>query len=341
MSIISVTPGNYTPGAQSSLDAMAAVINASWEQGNLKSDDFTAKINAITDEATGWLSTQAAPHIAGGTVTAPNVIEPNVTIPESQSVGDVMALFDAKYAEMVTMLSGKASAFMAEHFPNEKLTYAAGESWVKAAIENPTAGLPSAVQAQILTEDKDRITADATRAADAVIESFAARRFPLPSGAAASAILQVQQKAQDEIAGSSRKLTIISVDMMKFSIEKAIAMRQVAMASDVEYIKAIASPDSTAQLVNVGYDAQSKLISAASQFYNARTAVAELVNKAAQFNVSTGFDVASKNQAADLAMIEDRLKALLADCQLFAQMATSLFNNVHASAGTSYSVSGT
>ena len=87
--------------------------------------------------------------------------------------------------------------------------------------------------------------------------------------------------------------------------------------------------------------AQAQLISAASQFYNARTAVAELVNKAAQFNVSTGLDVASKNQAADLAMIEDRLKALLADCQLFAQMATSLFNNVHASAGTSYAVSGT
>ena len=132
---------------------------------------------------------------------------------------------------------------------------------------------------------------------------------------------------------------ILSVDMMKFSIEKALAMRQVAMAADVEYVKAIASPDSAAQLVGVGYDAQSKLISAASQFYNARTAVAELVNKAAQFNVSTGLDVAAKNQAADLTMIEDRLKALLTECQAFAQMATSLFNNVHASAGTGYSFS--
>ena len=38
--------------------------------------------------------------------------------------------------------------------------------------------------------------------------------------------------------------------------------------------------------------------------------------------------------------IEDRLKALLTECQALAQMATSLYNNVHASAGTSYSVSG-
>ena len=42
-----------------------------------------------------------------------------------------------------------------------------------------------------------------------------------------------------------------------------------------------------------------------------------------------------------MGMIENRLKALLTECQALAQMVTSLFNNVHASAGTSYSVSGT
>ena len=341
MSIISVTPGNYTPGAQSSLDAMAAVINAAWEQGNLKSDDFTAKIDAITDEATGWLSTQAAPHITGGTVTAPNVIEPNVTIPESQSAGDVMTLFDAKYAEMVAMLADKFTAFRAAYFPDESATYSAAESWLSAALANPNGGLPAAVQAQLLTEDKDRITADAVRASDAVIQSFAARRFPLPSGQAASAVLQIQQKAQEEIAGSSRKLTGLSVDMMRFAVEKTLGLRQVAMGAAVDYIKAIASPDSVSQLVNIGYDAQSKLISAASQFYNSRTSVAELTAKVAQFNVSSGIDVAAKNQASDLTLIEDRLKALLTEAQALAQMATSLFNNVHASAGTSYSVSGT
>lgn len=341
MSIISVTPGDYTPGAQSSLNAMAAVINAAWEQGNTKSADFSARIDAITDEATGWLSTQSAPHITGGSVDAPSVIEPNVTIPTSQSAGDVMTLFDTKYAEMVTMLSDKFTAFRTAYFPDESGAYSAAESWLKAALENPTSGLPVAVQDQLLTEDKDRITADATRASDAVIQSLAARRFPMPSGAAASALLQIQQKAQDEIAGSSRKLTIISVDMMKFAVEKTLGLRQVAMGAAVEYIKAIASPDSMSQLVNVGYDAQSKLISAASQFYNSRTAVAELTAKVSQFNVSTALDVAVKNQASDLALIEDRLKALLSECQLLAQMATSLFNNVHASAGTSYSVNGT
>ena len=38
-------------------------------------------------------------------------------------------------------------------------------------------------------------------------------------------------------------------------------------------------------------------------------------------------------------MIEDKLKALLMECQAFAQMATAMFNNLHASSGTSYGVS--
>ena len=335
---LSVLPGAYTPGADTALRAAIDLINESWSQANAKETSFEAKIDAINDNATGWLSTQSAPHITGGSVDAPSVIEPNVTIPTSQSADDVMTLFDAKYAEMVSMLSDKFIAFRTAYFPDESATYSAAETWLKEALANPTSGLPVAVQAQLLTEDKDRITADAMRASDAVIQTFAARRFPLPPGAAASAVAQIHQRAQDEIAGSSRKLTILSVDTMKFAVEKTLGLRQTAMGAAVEYIKAIASPDSMAQLVNVGYDAQSKLVSAASQFYNSRTAVAELTAKVSQFNVSTALDVATKNQTADLTLIEDRLRALLTECQALAQMATSLYNNLHTGAEVGYKV---
>ena len=40
-----------------------------------------------------------------------------------------------------------------------------------------------------------------------------------------------------------------------------------------------------------------------------------------------------------MTIIEDRLKALLTEIQAFAQIATSLFNNLHASSGTGYNVS--
>ena len=342
MSIITIVPGTYTPGAESSLNAMASVINAAWEQGNTKAADFSTKLDGITDEATGWLSTLATPTVSAGTATAPTITEPIVDIPSTQSTGDVIDLFDTKYLELVALLSDKFTAFRTTYFPDESAAYTAAEDWLQAALANPTNGLPATVAAQILTEDKDRILADATRAADTVMATFAARRFPLPPGAAAAAVLDIQNKAQGEVAASSRKVVIASIEQMRFVIQQVMALRQSAMDSSIKYITALASgPDMASRLVGVGYDAQSKLISAASQFYNSRISAAEVASKVQQFNVSTGLEAATKNQAAELTMVEDKLKALLMECQALAQMATSLFNNVHASAGTSYSVNGT
>ena len=79
------------------------------------------------------------------------------------------------------------------------------------------------------------------------------------------------------------------------------------------------------------------LINAVSGFYGARTEAQKVITSASQFNASATQDAAAKNQAADLTLIEDRVKALMVEIQAIAQMATSLFNNVHASAGTNYS----
>jgi hypothetical protein len=340
MSIVSAPSGNFTPGALATLTYSAAVINAAWEQANTKYADFETKIGNITDQSTGWLSTLTSPHVTAGTVATPTVVEPAVDIPATQSADDVMTLFDTKYAELVTMLSDKFVSFRTTYFPNDAAEYAAVETWIQGAVANPNGGLPVAVQQQITADDQARVLSDTTRASDAVLQAFAARRFPLPPGAAASAVLQIQQKSQDAMAESSRKITMASVDMMKFAVEKSVGLRQMAMNDAIEYVKAIASaPEMASRLVGIGYDAQSKLISAASQFYSARTDVQKLISSVGEFNVTTGLEVASKNQAADLTLIEDRLKALLTECQAIAQMATSLFNNLHASAGTSYSAS--
>ncbi len=339
MSIISVTPGNYTPGAASSLNAMAAVINAAWEQGNSKSDAFEARIDAIAND---WLSTQAAPTVAAGTADTPVIAEPQVDIPATQSADDVMDLFDTKYDEIIAKLTDSFTAFRSNYFPNEGATYAAAESWLQSAISSGT-GLPSGVAGALMADEEARTLKEASRASDTVLAQFAARRFPLPPGAATSAVLQIQQNAQDKLAEASRKITLMSVEQFRFLIQQALVMRANAMDAAVKYITALAAgpADIASRLVGVGYDAQSKLISAASAFFNARTAAAEAVSKVKQFNVSTALEAASKNQAAELTLIEDRLKALLTECQALAQMATSLFNNVHASAGTSYNVNGT
>ena len=337
---LTVEPGDYTPGAKTALNSITSLINEAWGQANSKFSAFEAKMAEITDQSTGWLSTTAAPHITAGAVNAPVVVEPAVEIPTSASETDVMALFDAKYAEMVSLLAGKFVEFRNDYFPDDSATYGAAQTWLANAIAG--GGIPETVRQQLLADDQARILTEANRATDDVMTRFAAMRFPLPSGAALAAVTEIETKAQDAMAESSRKLTAGLIQNMQFAIEKAIGLRQLAMSSTIDYVKAIASaPEMATQLVGIGYDAKSKLLSAVSQFFNARIGAAELTAKIGQFNVSTALDAAAKNQASDLALIEDRVRALLAECQDIAQMAAALYNNLHANAGTTYQVNGT
>lgn len=316
---------------------VADIINAAWNEGSSKMSEMSSKIAAITNESTGWLSQLAAPTITAGTAEIGAITEPAVEIPATQSAGDVMAMFDTKYLELVAMLADKFTTFRNTYFPDEQATYNAAEDWLQAALANPH-GLDPSVEAQILTDDKDRVLGEAARASDTVLAQFATRRFPLPPGAAASAVLQINQKAQDEIAATSRKIVVASIEQMRWVIGQTLALRQSAMDAAVKYITALASgPEMASRLVGIGYDAQSKLISAASQFYNSRIAAAEASAKVSQFNVGTALQAAEKNQAAELTLIGDRIKALLTECQALAQMATALFNNIHAQASVSAS----
>jgi hypothetical protein len=328
--------GSPTPGVNlyqlpnASMQVLEDIINATWTEGQTTKAEFSAK---IATALSGFLDITAAPHVSAGVVSVPSITEPTVTIPTSVTVDDVYDKWATEYLNLATWLDGKFTTFRSTYFPDENAAYTACEDWLQAAVANPDAGLPPTVAAQIWGDDAARILSDKTRAQDAVIAQFASRRFPLPPDAAASAVLQIEQKAQDDMASSSRKVAIMSVEMQKFNVESLLKLRDIAMRDAVEYVKALASaPEMTSRLSNIGYDAQSKLISSVSSFYGARSEAAKIMSSVAQYNNSTALDAAVKNQMADLTMIEDKLKALLAEAQSIAQMTTALFNNIHVSA---------
>lgn len=313
------------------------IINASWDLGNTKYSTMESKINALTDETTGWLSTLASPHVTADATTAPTIIEPSVTIPAEIAVTDILSTYTTTRDGMIAILSDKYAAFLTANFPHDSSDYETLHTWLAAAV-NSTSGLPAAVQAQMLTEDKDRQVAELSRSSDALTQRFSAMRFPAPPGALQGAILQLQQKAQGEIAASSRRITIASVEQLKWAVEKLFALRQAAMTDAIEYAKMISSgSDVAANVLNVGYDIQTKLITAAAQYLGARSDVAKVKSQSDQFNVTTKLEAALKNQAADMEIINDRTKVLMAEIQNLAQQTTALFNNIHASAGVSAS----
>jgi hypothetical protein len=321
------TPGGTVylvpgPGAQ----AIEQIINAAWTEAQNNKADFTAR---LTSALSGFLDVTAAPHVTAGSVAIPSITEPTVDIPATQSAGDVITVFDTKRAEIVAELVSKYATFRSTYFPDEQNAYLAAEDWLKAAIADPS-GLPVAVRAAILGDAEATVLADKVRAQDAAVAQFAARRFPLPPDVAASVVLQIEQKAQDEVAETARKLVALSVDLQKFNVEKLLGLRAEAMDAANKYIAALVSgQDIASKVVGVGYDAQSKLITSVASFYNARTQAADTVSKVAQYNNSIQLEAAAKNQQSDLALIEDKLKALLTDIDAMSRVITSLYNNLH------------
>lgn len=322
------------------------VINATWNEAKIKSDAATGRATVVASDITELLAAGTS-HVTAGSVTVPTVTAPDVTIPSTIDVSSIMSTFDSKYQELADYLVGKYTSFLSTHFSAEPAVYTAGESWIAAALDNPNAGLPLAVQAQILGDDHARASVEANRATDAMLATFAARRFPLPPGAAASAALQIQQKSQDLMAESSRKVAIMSVENVKFALDKAMNLRQLAVGAAGDYVKSLASgPDIASRVLGIGYDAQQKLIDAASDFYRADTGAKEMISKVEQFNATLALDAATKNQATDMELVNAKVRALLADIQAVMQTATALFNNLHASVslsangGTAISTSG-
>lgn len=325
--------------ANAGVIAFEAAVNSTWNLGLDNRTNVMNKITAIVADLQDVLNT---PTMTASSVTPATVSEPLVNIPSSVTSTDIYNEFTTQYTNLITLFDAKRTSFIAAYFPTENATYTLAENWLAAAIANPNVGLPPTVAAQIFGDDAARILTDANRAADAAVAQFAARGFPLPPDAAVSAVLQIQQKAQDLTAESSRKIAIASVEMQKWIVEKILSLRDMALKAILDYVKTEAlGPDIASKLVPIGYDAQSKLISAVASYYNARTGAQELAFKGAQHNADLSQGAAVENLKSEMLMVTEWVKAILTEVQTMSQMATSLFNNIHmqASLGVSNSKS--
>lgn len=326
-----------TPLAKIAVRFSEAVINSTWTMANTNMAAANAKATALSGDIDAILASPGDYHVTAGTVSVPTVTAPSVIIPSTIDTSTILATFDAEYPAIATFLKNQADYIIATYFPNDTALYGAAETWLSGAIAN--GGIPASVQSQLIADDFARITADMQRAIEAVPAQFAGRRFPLPPGAALSAVMQIEQKAQDAMAESSRKLTMATLENMKWAINMVKELRQVALSSMVAYAQAIGkSTDAAAAVTGLGYGEQSKLISAASSFYSADTNAKEMMSKVGQYNNSLALQAAEKNQAANLEMQGNRLKALIVDFQATMQNATAMLNNLHANAGTTLSI---
>ena len=306
-----------------------------------------AQSKSITSDS---LFTQAL--TAGGnapTVTAasfnfnPSAIEPLVNIPQQAEGASVAKFFELSGA-VIEQLAGLFKGYMTEYFPDDQPYLSEAQKWIVNALQNGGTGIDPHIEAQIWDRDRSRLLKEADRLEDELLAGWAARRYPLPPGAAAHQVLQVRKDAADKIAQASRDIAIkqaeIEIENIKFAVKTALEMYSAAMGAAMEYVKALSvGPQSGMQLIPSITDSQAKLISAANGYYQSRIAVEELRMKAALPNSEWTQQARIKTAELKTEELKTRVGAAVSAAQSLGTQAASALNSLHASASVSGSTS--
>lgn len=262
-----------------------------------------------------------------------SVDEPRVNIP-SNAKGLDTAVFDSMYGKIIHDLSDLFADFFIKYFPIRATLMPAVESWLERAITSGGTGVNPNVERNIWQRDRDRISLDAASAADEAMNLFAARGFPMPPGALNAQVISIQRKRSADIAAVSRDAAIKSFDTevenVRFAVAQAIDYRTKAIGAAADYIKALAvAPNIASSMSTQSADAQARLISAASSFYNARINAADYELKAASTNADLAFRVASRNADIDADYVRQRVNAAVAAAESAGQQAAAALNGLN------------
>ena len=303
-------PGRYSPGPRPTFDTTAPSVSV---------DGFSPPAGAGV--------------VAAGTVTAPSFPSaPNVYIPyaaEAASVESLETFSDAIIDKLVPLFTG----FMSKYFPDDCDYLMKAQGWVCDALTNGGTGLNAAVEDQIWQRDRSRVLAEVRRARDEVLTTFAGRGFPIPPGAALHLMRQSQVEAQNKIAQASRDVAIkqaeLEIENVRFAVDKSIDLYVKALAAAADYMKALAvAPTSAMQVIPSVTDSQSKLISAASDYYRARLSASELLVNVASTNVENQLKASVSEQEnatrRAIAAYENQVKASISAAEIKTNAAVQL-----------------
>ena len=271
----------------------------------------------------------------------PDIAE--VDIPRKADGADIET-FEELSDKTIDKLTTLFKNYIVEFFPNECDSLKKAQQWVCDTLTKGGTGIHPDVEDQIWQRDRARVLQDVKRAGDEVIATFAARGFPLPPGAAAHQLALVQQDGQNKISQASRDVAIkqaeIEIENVRFAVERAIALYQTAMSAAMEYVKALAiGPQLAAQVLPSITDSQSRLISAASDYYRAQLQAREILLSYEKARADVSLRGVELQVGLNDKAIQRKVDALLSISKDVSQQVSSLLNALHVSTSTSASAS--
>jgi len=179
---------------------------------------------------------------------------------------------------------------------------------------------------------------EALRATDEITALWAGKGFPIPPGELAYQTQQIQQKAQGELAASSREAAIESfkaeLQMIQIAIGAAKEARSDAVAAAGDYVKTMAMSQTTStHLLTNKAQAQNGLISAVATMLNARTNAADTIFKSNLANATLAQDASSTSAKLAAADRHKRGDIAVAAGDAVARQTAAMLNNLHTSVG--------
>jgi hypothetical protein len=268
-------------------------------------------------------------------------LEPKVYIPEVAE-GASVELFNSWWEKVNESLFDKMEWYINRFFPNECPYLQRAQLWICKTLAEGGTGMNQHVEDMIWQRDRARLLKEAKRAEGEAVSGFAARGFPMPPGMLAGALERIQLDTLDKTAQASRDVAIkqaeIEIENVRFAVDKAIDLYTKVMGAVGEFMKAlISSAGMSAQLIPSITDSQSKLISAAADYYRARISVQELMLKAHSTNAGFVQEASKENQDAIMQAMKMKVDAAIEAARALATEAAAALNAMHASA----SISGT
>lgn len=152
-------------------------------------------------------------------------------------------VFNELYNQIGPDFAAQFNAFITRFFPViDVCLQSSVDTWICNTINNGATGIPADVENQIWERSRARELRDFARVDDAIVSTWAARGFSLPTGALFDAQQVAQQAASEKISTHSRDVAIkqaeIQIETIKFAVGKGIELRLGALNVAVDYLRA-------------------------------------------------------------------------------------------------------
>lgn len=257
-----------------------SIVNTAIEIANTKAKELTRFSNQVQYSysymnAPNWIEYDYGFN--------PKAIEPPIEIPRTLKDGGVdMSVYDQIYTRIMADVPVQLADFLLAYFPDDSC-YQAAIAWAEAQINVGGSGINPLIENQIINRDRDRIAQEAARVRQGVLTESAARGFPIPTGAANHAVMEIDRAALAEVGKSSREVAIKQMELEFEALKEALGissrMKKEAFDAAIGYVSNLMrASDSATALAKTNADAQASLINAAANMYSTRIKADELMN---------------------------------------------------------------